>query len=215
MTSITLIESHKLFRNSLLSLIQSFDGCDIIESAANIDYFYNKKKVTQCDIVLISVYDLSSNYSEAIQKTRASFPTSKIAIIADNVSYTTFLDLVEMDVYALFSTNSSASELEKLLSEFDKYDISKEIKIDSATRDYLRSKRSSRVQEFVSFTPRELEVLNLVCQERTNVEISETLGVSIRTIESFRRKMILKVGCKNMIGVIIRALELKEFRLSV
>ena len=62
--------------------------------------------------------------------------------------------------------------------------------------------------EKTKFSRRELEVLELVCKERTNTEIARLLGVSIRTVETHRRKMVEKTGSKSMIGVIVAAVQL-------
>jgi DNA-binding NarL/FixJ family response regulator len=53
---------------------------------------------------------------------------------------------------------------------------------------------------------REIEVLKLICCEKTNQEISEQLFLSKRTIESHRRRISEKVGAKNTVGLVVYAI---------
>jgi DNA-binding NarL/FixJ family response regulator len=118
---------------------------------------------------------------------------------------------MNLDVFAFFSLSASPIELRTLLCNYDKYTTYNQIKIDTFSITQLRYQKSKSEEDRIVFTSRELEVLNLVCQQLTNNEISESLGLSVRTIESFRRRMIIKTDSKNMIGVILKALRLSDF----
>lgn len=52
---------------------------------------------------------------------------------------------------------------------------------------------------------REIEVLRLVCQELTNHEIGDKLCLSPRTVETYRRTMMEKIGCRNTVGLVLYA----------
>lgn len=48
------------------------------------------------------------------------------------------------------------------------------------------------------FTPRELQVAQLMAEARSNKEIARELGVSLKTVESHRAAVMLKSHCKNI-----------------
>ena len=52
---------------------------------------------------------------------------------------------------------------------------------------------------------REMEVLRLLCAERTNKEIGEALFISGRTVEGHRRNLIEKTGARNLAGLVLFA----------
>lgn len=56
------------------------------------------------------------------------------------------------------------------------------------------------------FTERELEILQLICEEQTTQEIADKLLISKRTIEVHRNNMMNKVGVKNLVGLIMFAI---------
>ena len=53
---------------------------------------------------------------------------------------------------------------------------------------------------------RELEILRLVVADQCNVEIADTLCVSVRTVESHRRSMLQKAGTRTLVGLVAQAL---------
>ncbi|RZS93445.1 response regulator [Aquimarina brevivitae] len=59
----------------------------------------------------------------------------------------------------------------------------------------------------VTLSPRELEVLKLICYEKNTATISEELHISINTVESHRKNLMRKLGVKNMIGLVKYAIK--------
>ncbi len=56
-------------------------------------------------------------------------------------------------------------------------------------------------------TKREIEVLRLICQERTNQEMAEALFVSVKTIEGHRDRICYKTNTKNVAGMVLFAIK--------
>jgi DNA-binding CsgD family transcriptional regulator len=54
-----------------------------------------------------------------------------------------------------------------------------------------------RAIAMVELTPREREILGLLCARQTNPEIAEALFLSIRTVESHVRNILGKLGVEN------------------
>lgn len=74
-----------------------------------------------------------------------------------------------------------------------------------------KPKRKERTVSDISITERELDVLNLICKEKTNPEIADILFVSTRTVEAHKRNLIDKTGCKNVAGLVLYAIERNLF----
>jgi DNA-binding NarL/FixJ family response regulator len=54
---------------------------------------------------------------------------------------------------------------------------------------------------------RETEVLKLIVQELSNQEIADKLFISIRTVETHKRNLLERTGCKNIAGLVMYAVE--------
>lgn len=59
------------------------------------------------------------------------------------------------------------------------------------------------------FTPREIEVLTFLCQGLTTREIAQEIYLSTHTIESHKKNMIQKLGCRNLVQLIVYAVKNK------
>ncbi|MGY0035264.1 response regulator [Pedobacter sp. NJ-S-72] len=54
---------------------------------------------------------------------------------------------------------------------------------------------------------REIDILKLICEESTNIEIAEKLFLSVRTVEGYRTKLFEKIGSKKIAGLVIYAVK--------
>jgi len=56
---------------------------------------------------------------------------------------------------------------------------------------------------------REREILKMICQEKTSVEIAEELFISEHTVLTHRKNLLKKVGAKNTVGLVKYAISHK------
>lgn len=54
-------------------------------------------------------------------------------------------------------------------------------------------------------TPRQLEILKLVCLDKNNREIAELLRVSIKTVDKHRGNLLVKLKIHTSVGLVIAA----------
>ena len=206
-----IIEEQNLFRASLKSLINEFDFVNVENDIESIDRLSKDRTNPLVDLVVLSLYSFDQKSIALIDQVQNIFTTAKVLILSDEVTRNELTLLSKEGVFAFFSKNANPFELKKMLIGFDKYETITNIKIDFFTREsIMKSSNSASKLDIPKLTNRELEVLRLVCEEKTNTEISKSLGLSVRTVESFRRKMISKMGCKNIIGVILKTLDPKQ-----
>jgi DNA-binding NarL/FixJ family response regulator len=62
--------------------------------------------------------------------------------------------------------------------------------------------KSDSEESPVSITRREQEILNMVAEGKTSIEISELLKLSVRTVESHRYNLMQKLGIKNTASLV-------------
>jgi DNA-binding NarL/FixJ family response regulator len=60
-----------------------------------------------------------------------------------------------------------------------------------------------------TLTPREIEVLKLIYQEKKNAQIANELCISKRTVDTHRQNLLLKLQAKNTVGLIKSAYKLQ------
>lgn len=201
MSSIAILHEQRLFQLSLNNLIQTFEGCSVDISIPCFRYLPTKAHHPEIDLVICSLEGYENIKKNEHSSIDDIFPNARVIVITESITNTKFHELMQSGINGLFSKNSNPEEFKSaVLSRHNNQLI-----IGSEIHDEFLT-YSDTHQQSPTFTPRELEVLQLVCLEKTNAEISKILGLSIRTVETFRRKIILKSDCKNIIGVILKTL---------
>ncbi len=76
----------------------------------------------------------------------------------------------------------------------------------------VRRQLSAKIPKFHlpqkdSLTSREIEVLQLLCQQLNTQEIAAALFISPKTVETHKSNLISKTGVKNMAGLVIYAIQ--------
>jgi DNA-binding CsgD family transcriptional regulator len=56
-------------------------------------------------------------------------------------------------------------------------------------------------------SPREIEILQLICNQKTTAEIAEELFLSPRTVEGHRNNLLLKTESRNIAGLVVYAIQ--------
>lgn len=56
-------------------------------------------------------------------------------------------------------------------------------------------------------TKREIEVLKLIVDEKTSIEIADALSISVRTVETHRKNISQKTHVRNPIGLVKYAIQ--------
>lgn len=73
--------------------------------------------------------------------------------------------------------------------------------------DFLSHKQVHQRHQIECLTKRETEVLKLICDGLSSKKICEKLFISINTVETHRKKILMKLNVKNSAGVVKYAME--------
>jgi DNA-binding NarL/FixJ family response regulator len=78
----------------------------------------------------------------------------------------------------------------------------------------MRKQLSTKTPQFHlpnkdGLTEREIEVIQLICQQLTTQEIADRLFISPKTIETHKTNLLIKTGAKNSAGLIVYAIQHK------
>ncbi|MNE97842.1 Spore germination protein GerE [compost metagenome] len=79
---------------------------------------------------------------------------------------------------------------------------------------FMHGKKQKVVLGEMDITRREREVLELICQENTSLEIAQKLFISESTVNGHRNNLLLKIGCKNTAGLVLFAIRHNIYQLN-
>jgi DNA-binding NarL/FixJ family response regulator len=212
---IILVDDEALFRAGLKSLLCDFGNFEIIQEAENgKDLIDNLNKENIPDLILL---DLSMPVMDGVDTLKALLNINdnyKIAILSSHYDQGLIVKMIELGAVSFFAKNEDP---EKLI-EGIKNIIERGFHYTDYIVRLLRDRMVYGQSKFTSLddiSSREKEVLLKICEQKTAKEIAEELFISPRTVEGHRTKLLEKTNSRNIVGLIIFAVERGIFKINM
>ncbi|MEL6534308.1 MAG: response regulator transcription factor [Bacteroidota bacterium] len=210
---ISLADDHLLFREGLATIISFVPHLSVIQQASDGEELIALLEEELPDVVLL---DLKMPRMDGIQATeiiKERFPSVKIIILTMHHQEDFILHMLNLGVNAYLFKNASTHEVRKAIESCHTKGFYFDDTISQVMLKGLKKKHISKPQldAQANITPREAEVLDLICREYTTPEIADKLFVSTRTVETHRKNLLTKFNAKNTAGLVIRAISLQLF----
>jgi DNA-binding NarL/FixJ family response regulator len=208
-TTILLADDHLLFRQGLAALLhepgsewqivgEASDGAEAIRLAESL----------RPDVVVLDVEMPGVTGIEAAARIRQLSPESRLIAVSMYGDEYYRQRMFEAGVSAyLLKSEAIDSLLEALRACRRGERIPGRPTVPArARRDGERTDPRSAGIDKQQLTPRELEVLRLLAQGQRNKEIAAALGISVKTVETYRHRIGLKLGIDSLQGLVLFAL---------
>jgi DNA-binding NarL/FixJ family response regulator len=204
-----IVDDHQMVRDGIRVMLESQNktyAFIITESENGEDAIKNVLKYDY-DIILIDYQLPKMTGMETVEKILLYKPTTKILALSNYDELTYINNMLKAGVSGYILKNVEPMELIAAIKTIlnDKIFYSNEV----AIKLIESKKRTASGIDKYSLTKRELEILKLITQEKTNDEISTLLFIAKRTVDSHRQNLLNKLGVKNTVGLTKIAIELR------
>lgn len=202
-----------LFLKGLRLLIHTFDSIQLIAEARNGIELLKEIEIHAPDVVLIDLKMPEMDGIEATQQIKEKYPEVKILLLSMYHDEGIINHVMKIGANGYLLKNEEPAILKKAIETVMKSDfyfseyVSKAL-LKGIQQPSLKKEKMS-AEENSPLSQRELEVLQLICQEYTSSEISEQLFISIRTVEGHRKNLLGKTGVRNTAGLVLYAIKNK------
>lgn len=215
--NIAIADDQKLFRKGMAALVGSFDNMSLIFEAGN-----GKELLTICDesevkpdVILLDISMPEMNGLDALKILKEKYPKIGVIMLTIHEAENFFLATIQAGANGYLAKNAEPEEVELAIREVFKNDFHFTLPMLEVMRKGLAKKMQPVTFENEdNLTPREKEVLQLICKQFSSVEIAEKLFLSNRTVEGHRNNLLLKTGSRNTAGLVLYALKHKLIDLT-
>ncbi|SDX99961.1 response regulator transcription factor [Flavobacterium degerlachei] len=207
---IMLVDDEVLFRKGISFLLGREENIDIIQEASNgaeLISFLNENE-SHPDIIIMDLKMPLLNGIEATKILHKEFPEIKIIALTSYDTPSFVANMINVGAVSYLVKNTTPQELLKTIKEVALkgfYYNEKVLKVIKEIDSSSKNNKSMLDSNFI--TTREIEVLQLICEQKTNLEIGEMLFISPRTVEGHRNNLLLKTGSKNSAGLVVYAMQ--------
>jgi DNA-binding NarL/FixJ family response regulator len=205
---IVIADDFPMFLQGLSLLLEKQPGFEIVGEASNGQQLTAIAKKLQPDVVITDIEMPIMTGIEATREIKSCFPS--IGIIA--------LTMFGDDQFVLDMLEAGASGY--LLKNGLKEELFDAITVVIAGGNYYSNSTSMRLSKMIaaskarsgntigaaSFSPKELEIIQLICQQYASKEIADKTMLTHRTVEKYRDRIMEKTGSRNMAGIVVFAI---------
>jgi two-component system response regulator DctR len=165
-------------------------------SATSVPGLLGLLKFDRPDVVIVDGALLDEHEDLIMLLRSMSFGVRTFALVGSDAQPTDIVRLMKRGAASVFARPYQYTEMLRAI-------------VDELRTDLRGSGDAVTVQGMASLTDRERDVLNHILGGRTNKETAVTLGISSRTIEVHRARIMEKLGARNTVELVKTALQLK------
>jgi DNA-binding NarL/FixJ family response regulator len=195
---VLLCDDHALIQKGAVSVLS--DRCEIVGLAADGEEAVALAVRLSPDVVVLDISMPTRNGIEAARLIRGQVPDARIIVLSMHNDQHFLRLAVAAGVSAYVLKSDAAEDLPKALAA-----VSSGRRYFSPALSFVPTGLSSPL------TGRQLEIIRLIAQGRANKEISHVLGISPKTVEFHRRRIVERFGVQSIAEAIRFAVERRLF----
>lgn len=198
-------DDHRLVREGLVSLLADSGECEVVAEAADGIEAVERTCAVQPDVAVVDLTMPRLGGLEAVRRIREQAPRTRVLVLTVHEDEEYVVPVMRAGAHGYLLKDSAASELlaaVRALAAGQGYLGPQAARV---LADRYRNPERSRDDPYGSLTPREREVFHLVVEGRTTKEVAGSLGISVKTAENHRARMMEKLGVHNSAEVVLYA----------
>lgn len=196
-------DDHAVLRDGLKALVSAQPDMEIVGEAENGQTTYEKAKELKPDVVLMDISMPELSGVQATELLRRDCPCIKILVLTAYKDKGYLDRLLKVGASGFILKLSAAEELIgaiRLVAEGKTY-LDPQM-VDRIAEGYLRSKTLKGEVRQRELTAREEEVLRLIARGNSNKEISTQLKIAVKTVESHKANLMLKLELRSRTEIV-------------
>ena len=195
-------DDHTLVRQGLVVLLEDGGACEVVAQASDGLEAVEKTHATHPDVAVLDLTMPRLSGLEAVRRIREQSPRTRVLVVTVHEEEEYVLPIVRAGAAGYLVKDSAASELlaaVRAVAAGDKWFGHQAAK---ALAEQVRRPPGAADDPYEDLTPREREVLHLVVEGKTTKEIGKALGISAKTADNHRTRMMDKLGLHNTAEVV-------------
>jgi len=197
-------DDHTVVRQGLVGLLESSGECEVVAQAADGLEAVAEARRTRPQVAVLDLGMPGVSGLEAVRRIHAELPGIRILVLTVHDEQEYVLPVVKAGAAGYLVKDSAAAELIAAVRAL------------AAGRGYFGPQAARAMAEqlrapaagadpYGPLTAREREVFHLVVQGRTTKEVARALGISVKTAENHRTRILDKLDLHNAAELVLYA----------
>ena len=206
---IAIADDYKIYRDGLKVHLAPDDKLEVVLEADNGEELLKELPTAKPDVIIMDLKMPVMDGMEATKEVRKKYPAVKVLVVTMYDDDKFIIHLMENGANGYLLKNTEPEELQRSIYSVHEtgYYFNDLVNKALLKKLILKGNIKPSFNQNIEFSERELEVLKLICEEKTAAEIGKELFISARTVEGHRTKLIEKVGVRNTAGLVMFAIK--------
>jgi two-component system, NarL family, response regulator NreC len=190
-------DDHTIVRQGLVSLLVESGECEVVAEAADGLDAVDKAQATRPEVAILDLSMPRLSGLEAVRRIHEALPQTRILVLTVHEEEEYVLPLVRAGASGYLIKDSAVAEL---LAAVRALHAGQGYFGPTAARvlaEQYRHPERAADDPYGTLSPREREVFHLVVDGRTTKEIARALGISVKTADNHRYRLMEKLDVHN------------------
>ena len=206
-----ILEPSPIFRYGLTALINSIEECNVVAEANNMEALKLHSPFPDNTFFLLNLDNEDSDVHHHIKQIKDADNKIKIIGFSNFQNKERLIAITKSGINGILGKSCDTQELANAIEMIHLgQDYFTKTMVELIIQNY--SKSNPEIKQLIKrqseqFTNREIEIIKLICKQKTAKEIGKLIFVCEKTVDFHRQKIIEKMNVRNIIGLVVYALK--------
>ena len=193
-TKILLVDDHQMFRAGIRALIEAEDRFEVVGEASSGDEAVDRVRELKPDIVIMDLAMPGSNGLEATRRISALELDTHVLVLTVHAEEEYLVPVVEAGASGYLTKTSADTDLIEAIRVVARGQVFLPPKAATLLLRRYKDTEGDDSAGLSDLSPREQEVLALTAEGFSSREIGEKLFISPKTVDTYRSRIMDKLG---------------------
>lgn len=204
--NVVLVDDHQMLIDGIKALLKKEKNISFVGTANNGNDALKIIEQLKPNLVITDINMPEMSGIELTKIIKKNFPETKVLVLTMFNEKAIISEILAAEAEGYILKNTGREELVKAINKIacNGTFFSSEV-IETLMKEV--KKETKKDKETAQLTPREIEIIKLIVEEFSTVEIAEKLFISPRTVDTHRKHILEKTQSKTVVGLIKYAFE--------
>jgi NarL family two-component system response regulator LiaR len=192
---VLLVDDHEMVRMGLAAYLSTEEDIEVVAEASSGEEGVRLAAELQPDVILMDLVMEGIGGVEATRRVREACPQCKVIVLTSFIDDEKVYPVIEAGAFSYLLKTSRATEIARAIRAAAAGEPVLESRV--AGKIMARFRQGQEPSPHEHLTPRELEVLKLIGQGKSNQEIADELFIGIKTVKTHVSNILAKLNVED------------------
>lgn len=202
---VLLVDDHEMVRIGLAAVLATEEGLEIVGEASNGQDGIRLALEYKPDVIMMDLVMEGMDGIETTRRITELLPECKVIVLTSYLDDEKMYPVIEAGAFSYLLKTSRASEIAQAIRAAARGQSVLESQVAAKMMNKLRQPRAAAAHE--ELTEREMEVLRLIAQGKSNQEAADELFIGVKTVKFHVTNILAKLGVEDRTQAAIYAIK--------